>query len=135
MTPHEAYAKLQSGVVYLDVRTPEEFEEGHPEGAYNVPLSLRDATRGLVDNPEFLQHVQAWFAADRALILGCRAGPRAERAAALLQALGYCALTVMEGGMDGKRDAFGAVVTPGWRQAGLPVSYDAQRSYARLMRE
>lgn len=132
ITPAEAHAQLQLGALYIDVRTPEEFEEGHPAGAYNLPLQLRDAHRGLVDNPAFVSHVRALFTADRTLILGCRAGPRAVRAAALLRAQGYRALSVMRGGMEGKRDAFGALEIPGWKQAGLPVSYDHERTYAAL---
>lgn len=34
----EAYALLQSGLPYLDVRTPEEFASGHAVGAVNIPF-------------------------------------------------------------------------------------------------
>ena len=39
ISPAEAFAKMKDeGFTYVDVRTPEEFEAGHPEGARNVPL-------------------------------------------------------------------------------------------------
>ncbi len=39
LPPDEAKAKLDEGFTYVDVRTEEEFEEGHPEGAVNVPVA------------------------------------------------------------------------------------------------
>jgi hypothetical protein len=32
---------VEAGHKYVDVRTPEEFENGHPEGAINVPYMLK----------------------------------------------------------------------------------------------
>ena len=48
LTPPEAHDILKTNreAVYLDVRTVEEFEAGHPAGAHNVPILFVDpATR------------------------------------------------------------------------------------------
>ena len=131
ITPERASERLRAGALYLDVRTPEEFEEGHPPGAWNLPLQLRADARGLTDNPRFAELAEAWLDPARELIVGCRSGPRAERAVALL---GFCAhVVVMNGGMEGRRDAFGTLEIPGWKQSGLPVAYDHDASYAALL--
>lgn len=124
ITPEAAAERLAQGALYLDVRSPEEFEEGHPAGAWNLPVQLRAEARGLVDNPRFVEVAQAALDPERELIVGCRSGPRAERAAALLA---FCPrVVVMNGGMEGRRDAFGVVVVPGWKQQSLPVAYDGK---------
>jgi rhodanese-related sulfurtransferase len=39
VTPEQALELMRAeGYSYLDVRSVPEFDEGHPEGAYNVPL-------------------------------------------------------------------------------------------------
>ena len=40
VTPEEAKALLDQGYVYVDVRSEQEFESGHPAGALNVPISF-----------------------------------------------------------------------------------------------
>ncbi len=130
ITPESAAQRLEGGALYLDVRSPEEFEEGHPAGAWNLPLQLRADTRDLTDNPRFLEVARAVLDPAREIVVGCRAGLRAERAAALLSF--FPRVVVMDGGMEGRRDAFGAVVVPGWKQVALPVAYDGQ-SYAVLL--
>lgn len=134
VTPQQAAALVQEGAVYLDVRTPEEFEEGHPPAARNIPLQVRDPLRGLVDNPAFVDDARALLAAERTLIVGCRSGPRADRAALLLRAAGFTRVQQMQGGMEGRRDAFGALQVPGWKQCDLPVSYDDTYAYEKLRR-
>ena len=58
MTPPEAKQLLESneGWGYLDVRTVEEFELGHAEGAWNIPFAVPDpATMQMGPNPEFAE--------------------------------------------------------------------------------
>ena len=43
LSPKETYALMQHGIVYVDVRTPEEFAEGRPSGAINIPVSTQVA--------------------------------------------------------------------------------------------
>ncbi len=47
IVPEEAKALLDSGqgYTYLDVRTVEEFDEGHVQGAKNVPFLEIDPTQ------------------------------------------------------------------------------------------
>ncbi len=51
----------------IDVRSVEEFEEGHVPGAYNVPLLFRGAM-GMSPNPAFLEVMLRHFARDRRLV-------------------------------------------------------------------
>ena len=54
VSPAEAHALVRElGYVYLDVRTAEEFGLGHPEGAYNVPLSI-PTPQGWTRNVDFV---------------------------------------------------------------------------------
>jgi rhodanese-related sulfurtransferase len=121
LSPHEARDLVErEGYLYLDVRSEPEFADAHPEGAYNVPLAHLDAG-GLADNADFLRVVEAAFAKGARLVVGCKSGGRSRRAAALLAAAGYADVVDQRAGFDGVRDAFGAVVEPGWARAGLPV--------------
>jgi rhodanese-related sulfurtransferase len=118
----EARVLLESeqGYVYLDVRSPREFESGHPAGAVNVPIYHRRPD-GLVPNHAFLQGVAAYFRQDARLLVGGGNGNRAELATGGLLAAGYTSVTPVRGGYAGVRDLLGRTVAPGWRQLGLPV--------------
>lgn len=125
----------REGYVYVDVRSIPEYEQGHPAGAVNVPLLHLDPAGGqMTPNPEFPAVMQANFASDAKLLVGCQSGGRSARAAELLQALGYRDVYNVRGGFGGQMDRAGAVLAPGWAQEGLPVerapaegSYDALR--------
>ena len=122
-TPSDAYETLQSNptAVYLDVRTPEEFAAGHPEGALNVPvIFFRSGSSS--PNPDFVSAVQQLVPTSTPLLVGCQAGGRSQRGAELLVAAGYSDVTNVRGGFGGARDETGRVVIPGWRDAGLPVA-------------
>ena len=120
VTPAEAAALLAQGHVYVDVRSEPEFEAGHPEGALNVPL-LNAGPVGLVENPEFLAVMQSAFGKDEPLVIGCKAGGRSKRAAAMLAQAGFTQLSDQVAGFDAGKDAFGRAI-PGWsRTPGLPV--------------
>lgn len=117
------------GYTYLDVRTVEEFAAGHPEGAYNVPILNRDEMGRMVPNEDFLAVVQANFAAETKLVVGCKAGGRSARAAGVLEANGYANLADNTPGWGGSRDG-----TPGWSACDLPTGDGAPegRSYESL---
>ena len=136
ITPQQAHDALSAdpGVVYIDVRTEGEFAKGHPEGAVNIPVALPDPARGMVMNADFVKVVEANFARDKKIIVGCQAGPRSNAASGLLQQAGYQDVSNMLGGFGGMRDPAGRVIAPGWAAAGLPVSNDngAGISYASL---
>ena len=126
ISPREAYDTLRqdAGAVYIDVRTVEEFVEGHPQGAVNIPIAFHDPAQGMVYNHEFVEVVERHYAKDRKLLLGCKAGPRSNSAANLLEQTGYQDVASVMGGFDGMRDPYGEVVVEGWAGLGLPVSQE-----------
>ena len=77
------------GYTYVDVRSVPEYENGHPEGAHNVPLLHRDSQTGqMTPNPDFLAVMQANYGSDAKLLIGCQVGGRSFRAAQILSAAG-----------------------------------------------
>lgn len=115
-----------SSYVYLDVRTPAEFDDGHVPGAYNVPLLFRDeAEETWQSNPEFLATVKAAFPPETKMIVGCRSGGRSSRATQLLLQNGYGDVSNLKGGFLGKKNEDGTVMHPGWKTLGLPVEMEA----------
>ena len=125
------------GYTYVDVRSVPEYENGHPEGAHNVPLMHLDSQTGqMTPNMEFLAVMQANYASDAKLLVGCQVGGRSGKAAQILDAAGYETAINVKGGFGGSRDpATGQVVDDGWAETGLPVEtgspggvgYDALR--------
>src|SRR5262245_59613961 len=96
ISPQAAHALMRDqGYVYLDVRSPEEFALGHPEGARNVPW---------LDHPDFLGAVQQLFAHDAKLIVSCRTNNRSAKAAAALRGAGFREVLEQRAGMAGLRD-------------------------------
>ena len=65
------------GSLLLDVRTPEEFEQGHLPGSQNVPLDDLDKIAQVTDNR------------NTPLYVYCYSGARSRQAAAMLQRMGY----------------------------------------------
>ncbi len=110
VSPAEARALMERGYVYVDVRSVAEFEAGHPEGAYNVPVT----------EPDFVAVMQRRFAPDAPIVVGCMAGGRSLKAAGLLLGAGFTDVVDQRAGWGGARNMFGAVTEPGWERAGLP---------------
>ena len=69
--------KNAAGAVLLDVRTPQEYQEGHIPGSQNVPLQQLDKVEEVTENK------------DTVLYVYCRSGARSRQAVSLLQAMGY----------------------------------------------
>jgi rhodanese-related sulfurtransferase len=131
ITVQQAHQEQGTGATYLDVRSIPEFEQGHPEGAYNVPLMHVDPeTRQMRPNPEFLDVVRANFPTDTQLVVGCQMGGRSAKAAEILATAGYRDVANVLGGYGGAPQ-LGHV---GWAQAGLPVAHTAadDRGYTAL---
>jgi len=136
-TPPEAHQTLSRDpdAVYLDVRTEEEFEEGHPAGARNVPIFFFDAATGRPKpNPDFVRVVEGNLPRSTKLFVGCQSGMRSQRACEVLLQAGYSDVTNVQGSFSGLRDPGGRVVVVGWRDAGLPVEtgQPSEGSYATL---
>jgi rhodanese-related sulfurtransferase len=122
--PPQAYEILQANpdAVYLDVRTEEEFAQGHAAGAINIPVVFLKPGAAPEPNDSFLAVAEKVLPPDKKLVVGCMAGGRSQRACEILEQAGYSDLTNIRGGFGGARDATGAVVVAGWREAGLPVT-------------
>jgi rhodanese-related sulfurtransferase len=136
ISPQEASERLAEGWTYVDVRTVQEFEAGHPSGAVNVPI-MHAGAGGMTPNPDFLRVMNAVFPKDTKIVVGCKAGSRSARAAQALGADGYVSIHDQRAGWDGARDSFGQIAEPGWSRVGLPVEagQPAGRSWDDLKRK
>ena len=66
-----------AGAVLVDVRTPEEYRDGHVPGSINVPLQQ-------------IEDIELEVAEENTpLYVYCRSGARSRQAAALLKEMGY----------------------------------------------
>jgi len=122
--PKQTHSILQEDTnsVYLDVRTAEEFANGHVPGAVNIPAMLPDpASRRMAPNPNFVATVQATYPKDKKIICGCQMGGRSQYAADQLVQAGFLDVSNMQGGFGGAKDPMGRVVASGWLQSDLPV--------------
>lgn len=131
--PEEALDRMDDGWLYLDVRSIPEFEGGHPEGAYNIPLNHME--RGeMLPNQKFLAVMEANFPKDAKIILGCRSGGRSLRAAQMMIDAGFTSVIDQRAGFSGSKNAFGGMEEAGWQPAGLPIAIEAEegRDYASL---
>lgn len=75
-------------LVILDVRTPDEFAEGHVEGATMLDFY----------QPDFAERL-AELDPDQPYLLYCRSGNRSEQAAALMEQLGFRDVAEVDGGI------------------------------------
>lgn len=65
------------GAVLLDVRTQQEYREGHIPDSKNIPLHTLQGAEGLPDEQ------------DTPLFVYCQSGVRSRQAVAVLEAMGY----------------------------------------------
>ena len=80
--------KTTSGAILLDVRTPQEYAEGHIPESRNIPLQNIDKAEEIVDNK------------DAPLFVHCLSGGRSRQAAAVLKQMGYTNVTNIGGIAD-----------------------------------
>ena len=109
LAPHELLGFLGNGTPVVDVREPDEFQDGHIPGAVNIPRGLLEfevdghpAVAGR--RAEELSH------RERPVVLYCLSGGRSALAAEALKRLGFVAPMSLAGGILG------------WEGAGLPVA-------------
>lgn len=79
----------RKSALVLDVREPDEFAQGHLQGARNVPLSQLSAR---------LKELEKFR--DKPVLVVCERGRRANAAAKLLKAQSFTTLNVLKGGMQ-----------------------------------
>lgn len=70
------YSTTDSAVL-LDVRTPDEYRQGHIPGSKNVPLQSISKVAGMIDNKS------------TTIFVHCLSGARSRQAAAILKQMGY----------------------------------------------
>jgi rhodanese-related sulfurtransferase len=136
--PPQAYETLQhhQDAVYLDVRTEQEFAQGHPTAAINIPVVFIKGPGQMEVNPDFVTVAEKVLPKDKKLVVGCMAGGRSQRACEMLEQMGYTDLNNVRGGFGGARDQSGRVTVTGWRDAGLPVSQElGEAAYQSLRKQ
>lgn len=102
LSPEEFNKYLEeagSKCVLIDVRTPQEYSEGHIPGAINIDFEA----------PGFLGEVKKQVTSDQGIALYCRSGRRSSEAAQKLAAAGYCVA-----------DLDGGILA--WEKAELPIT-------------
>ena len=77
----QAWPMIESGALLLDVRSAEEYGEGHIEGALNIEWNRTDALLEAIGSDKA-----------RPVVLYCRSGGRAGKAIEELTARGYTKL-------------------------------------------
>lgn len=90
-------------VQLLDVRTPQEYAEGHIDGALNINIQSDD----------FRRLVEKELSKDSTILVYCRSGRRSMEAAEILTELGYKVVN-LKGGIIG------------WKEYGLPVTTEGK---------
>lgn len=94
-----AIAIEDTAIVRLDVRTAEEYAEGHISNTLNIDVL----------QPDFESKALAALPKDRTIAVNCRSGKRSKNAAAILVKLGYKVIELDAGFND-------------WLRAGKPVT-------------
>lgn len=90
ITADEAQSMMEGGgVTVVDVRTPQEYADGHIPGAINIPLDRIGS-----EQPDELSDL------DAELIVYCRTGVRSKQASDSLVGLGYQHVNDMGGIVD-----------------------------------
>lgn len=79
----------RKSALVLDVREPDEFAQGHLQGARNIPLTELEAR---------LKELEKYR--EKPVMVVCERGGRATKAAKLLKAQQFTALHVLKGGMQ-----------------------------------
>ena len=69
--------RVTDGAVLLDVRTPDEYRQGHIPGSKNVPLQSIDKVTVMINNKA------------TPIFVHCLSGARSRQAAVILKQLGY----------------------------------------------
>lgn len=120
VSPDEAKRLVdEEGYVYLDVRTPAEFVQGHPQGAVLIPAFL-PVHGSLAPNPQFVATVRKHFPQETKFVVGCRSGGRSAKACEWLHLEGYHTAINVAGGFYGAQNPYTGEMIPGWVTLGLP---------------
>lgn len=92
---HHTLENSGDDCVLLDVRTPEEFKEGHLKGAINIDVK---------DEANFMKKALEVLPKNKTVMVYCRSGRRSANAAGKLAAEGYFVFN-LEGGIIAWKEA------------------------------
>nr|WP_136251856.1 rhodanese-like domain-containing protein [Ningiella ruwaisensis] len=98
----EALIAMPESVMIVDVRTPEEYAEGHVPGAVNIPLA------------SVSENLEKFGAKEQEIVVYCRSGRRAGQALNMLADAGFENLYHLEGDIMA------------WEKAGREMAYPSQ---------
>lgn len=152
LTAREAYEKWKAdpaSVKIIDVRTTEEYLfVGHAPMAWNVPLFVQsyewDPARrqfAMKPNPGFIAQVKEVAKPSDVLLLMCRSGSRSAAAVNRLADEGFTRIYNVIDGMEGDlvedpSSVFhGQRVKNGWKNSGVPWTYDVDPEKVRLPKQ
>ena len=93
----QAHDMYQRGALFLDVRTQQEWGQGHIAGSTLIPLDV-------------LQSRMNELPRDKDIVVVCKSGARSKEGTTLLRQAGFTRVTCMTGGIQA------------WVAAGYPVS-------------
>ncbi|MFC4702041.1 rhodanese-like domain-containing protein [Glaciecola siphonariae] len=94
---HDAFQRVASTSLVVDVRTPDEYAEGHIPGAINIPLATVSDSLDMFGNK------------NTNIVVYCRSGYRAGKALEVLANEGFTKLNHLEGDIQA------------WAEAGLDM--------------
>jgi rhodanese-related sulfurtransferase len=92
----QAYEKYQQGIYFIDVRTQEEWDQGHIDKTTLIPLDDLESRLGELPR-------------DQEIVVVCRSGRRSKQGVAILQQAGFSNVASMSGGVQA------------WETAGYPL--------------
>ena len=98
LSPVEFQDQFKPGVVIIDVRTPEEFEEGSLPNSLNIDFK----NEAFMDNIRLLDKSKTY-------LVYCASGVSSGKALEQMKAEGFQQVYALEGGLNA------------WKQAGLPM--------------
>ena len=81
---NKALELIDKGAIVIDVRSADEYNEGHIKGAINIPVDEIDSIS---------------YKKDKTIIVYCASGIRSEKAVKRLVELGYTSLYNLDGGL------------------------------------
>ena len=134
-----AALKANPGIVFIDVRTPQEVAAIGRPAPVDAIVPLVQFSQGEIDpdtghppavpNPDFIAGVEAEVAragGDKAspVFVMCRSGGRSAMAANALAKAGFSNVWSLVEGFEGDADAEGKRTVNGWRNAGLEWNND-----------
>jgi len=148
LNANNAYRLMQKQhVPLIDVRTVQEYQfVGHVPASYNMPLyrwsnkwDEKIKNFAFEIDPDFTQDFMSIFPEkDEPYIFICRSGHRSKQAVELLVESGYTNLYNMWEGFEGiaVKDKtlpnYGQKTVDGWKNRGLPCTWDIDKSLIKL---